>query len=107
MNVAFSPQVYSDIIGLVDILVAKDYISSYPYAVKYVDDLIDYIVAHIDTRPHKEAPVFFNKYGVNLQYITYNRNHNITWFILFECYPTEYVVKYITNNQYEGQYFNQ
>ncbi len=25
----------------------------------------------------------------------------------FECYPTEYVVKYITNNQYEGQYFNQ
>ena len=54
MKVAFSPQVYSDIIGLV-----------------------------------------------------YNRNHNVTWFILFECYPTEYVVKYITNNQYEGQYFNQ
>ena len=27
--------------------------------------------------------------------------------VAFECYPTEYVVKYITNNQYEGQYFDQ
>ena len=107
MNVSFSPQVYSDIIDLVDILIEKDYISTYPFAVRYVDELIDYIVEHIGARPHKPAPSFFSKYGTDLHYITYNRNHNITWFILFESYPTGYLVKYITNNQYEGQYFNQ
>ena len=107
MNVVFSPQVYSDIMDLVDILIDRGYISSYPFAVRYVDELIDYIVAHIGVRPHKTAPSHFCKYGTALQYITYNRNHNITWFILFEIHPTMYIVKYITNNQYEGQYFNQ
>ena len=106
MSVSFSPQVYSDIMGLVEILVEKEYISTYPFAVKYVDELIDYIVLHIDSRPHKVAPSFFSKYGSDLRYITYNRNHNITWFILFESDSTGYLVKYITNNQYEGQYFN-
>ena len=106
MMVAFSPQVYSDIINLTDILVEKEYISSYPFAVKYVDDLIDYIEAHIESRPHKIAPPFFRKYGTDLRYITYNRSHNVTWFILFETHPNGYLVKYITNNQYEGQYFN-
>ena len=66
--------------------------------------LIDYIENHIDVSLHKKAPEFFNSYGKNLKYMTYN-NSQTTWYIFFEEHANCFHVKYITNNKYEGQYF--
>lgn len=104
--VAFSPDVEKDILGLVDVLIEEGYICSYPFAVKYVDDLIDYIESNIDICVRKEAPSFFYKYGKNLKYMTYHSSCHTTWYILFEEHGDTALVKYITNNKFEGHYFN-
>ena len=102
----FSPYVERDLLNLVDVLIDKGYLYSYPFAVKYVDDLIEYIETHIDICIHKDAPSFFSKYGRNLKYMTYKCNYHTTWYILFEEHDDVLFVKYITNNKYEGHYFN-
>lgn len=106
MNVMFTPQVEDDIMSLVDLLIDNGYLGDKRFAISYVDEFIDYIESSIELLPHKDAPSFFRKYGTDLKYIMYNRSHNTTWYILFECRENAYLVKYITNNHYEGQYFN-
>ena len=105
-NVVFSTHVEKDLLLLVDILIDEGYISTYPIAVKYVDDLIDYILEHIEIALCKPVPAFFNKYGNNMKYMMYQRSNHITWYIMFEEFEECFFVKYITNNKYEGQYFN-
>lgn len=104
--VVFSPLVEDDLLKLVDILIDEGYLYSYPFAMKYVDELIEYIEEHIEHSVRKTAPSFFRKYGNELKYITYNSTNDTTWYILFEVYDEVFFVKYITNNKFEGQYFN-
>lgn len=104
--VVFSPLVEDDLLKLVDILINEGYLYSYPFAVKYVDGLIEYVENHIEQRVSRPAPSFFSKYGSDLKYITYNSTHDTTWYILFEVHGDVFFVKYITNNKFEGQYFN-
>lgn len=106
MKVVFAPLVETDLLNLVDILVDEGYISTYPFAIKFVDELIDYILENIETSLHLTAPAFFRKYGTNLKYMIYKSKHQTTWYIMFEERNDCYLVTYITNNKYEGQYFN-
>lgn len=105
MKVIYSPLVESDLLNLIDILIEEEYLYSYPFAIKYVDDLVDYVDNHINNCLHKPAPEFFCKYGNDMKYMIYNR-FNITWYILFEEHSDCYFIKYITNNRYEGHCFN-
>lgn len=106
MLVRFAPEVEEDIFQLFKLLYDEGYLGTYDFALSYVQDMIRYIIEHIDLQPHKIAPAFFNKYGDSLSYITYKRSQRTTWYILFESHNDEYVVTYITNNHKEGQYFN-
>lgn len=90
---------------LIDVLIEKGYFSFYDTSVMYMEDIVSYINKSIETAPHKKAPVYFSKFGNNLYYITYIRNKQTTWYILFEKGYDYYYIHHITNNHVSGQYF--
>ena len=106
-QVLFAPDVEEDLFQLIRILVKKHYLSTFDYAVSYVEDLVEYINEHIHTYPHKDVPEHFLRYGSDAKYISYNRSNHTTWYIIFEERQEAYFVTRITNNHVSGQYFNQ
>ena len=40
MRVVFAPEVEEDLYGLIKILVEKEYLGTYPFAISYVEELI-------------------------------------------------------------------
>lgn len=40
MRVVFAPEVEKDLYGLIKILVEKEYLGTYPFAISYVEELI-------------------------------------------------------------------
>jgi len=106
-TVLFAPEVEEDLFELTKILVDKQYLANADYAISYVSSLVFYIREHIDSLPHKNVPYYFSRYGFDAKYITYKRNSNTTWYIIFEEKANAYLVTHITNNHVNGQYFNQ
>lgn len=86
------------------ILVEKEYLGTYPFAISYVEELIADIQQNIHSKLKKKAPAFFERYGKDMYYITYQRNSNTTWYIFFSVIGDTYFIKYITNNHVSGQY---
>lgn len=108
MRVVFAPEVEEDLYGLIKILVEKEYLGTYPFAISYVEELIADIQQNIHSKLKKKAPAFFERYGKDMYYITYQRNSNTTWYIFFSVIGDTYFIKYITNNQvYFLAYFNE
>ena len=70
----------------------------------YVEELIADIQQNIHSKLKKKAPAFFERYGKDMYYITYQRNSNTTWYIFFSVIGDTYFIKYITNNHVSGQY---
>jgi hypothetical protein len=58
-QVLFAPDVEEDLFRLIRILVEKQYLSTFDYAISYVEDLVGYINEHIHTYPHKDVPEHF------------------------------------------------
>lgn len=81
MTVLFAPEVEDDLYELIEILIEKEYLGTYPFAISYVEELIAYIQQNIHSKLKKKAPAFFERYGKDMQYITYQRNPNTTWYI--------------------------
>lgn len=104
MRVVFAPEVEEDLYGLIEVLVDKGYLGTYFFAISYVEDLIADIQQNIHSKLKKKAPAFFERYGKDMYYITYQRNRNTTWYIFFSEIEDVYFVKYITNNHVSGQY---
>ena len=50
-QVLFAPDVEEDLFQLIRILVEKHYLSTFDYAVSYVEELVGYINEHIHTYP--------------------------------------------------------
>ena len=78
MRVVFAPEVEEDLYGLIKILVEKEYLGTYPFAISYVEELIADIQQNIHSKLKKKAPAFFERYGKDMYYITYQRNSNTT-----------------------------
>ena len=76
MRVVFAPEVEEDLYGLIKILVEKEYLGTYPFAISYVEELIADIQQNIHSKFKKKAPAFFERYGKDMYYITYQRNSN-------------------------------
>ena len=76
MRVVFAPEVEEDLYGLIKILVEKEYLGTYPFAISYVEELIADIQQNIHSKLKKKAPAFFERYGKDMYYITYQRNSN-------------------------------
>ena len=63
MRVVFAPEVEEDLYGLIKILVEKEYLGTYPFAISYVEELIADIQQNIHSKLKKKAPAFFERYG--------------------------------------------
>ena len=106
-EIKYHKDVLSFLDELTDVLIEKGYFSFYEYSAEYIEDLVDYVKNNITIKPHKLAPSHFSKYGSNLFYITYNRNKQTTWYILFQKTGSFYFIRYITNNHIAGHFFNE
>lgn len=104
MRVVFAPEVEEDLYELIEVLVDKGYLGTYSFAISYVEDLIADIQQNIHSKLKKKAPAFFERFGKDMYYITYQRNPNTTWYIFFSEIEKGYFVKFITNNHVSGQY---
>lgn len=63
MKVVFAAEVEEDLYEFIKILVEKEYLCTYPFAVSYVEELIIDIQQNIHSKLKKKAPVFFERYG--------------------------------------------
>ena len=55
MRVVFAPEVEEDLYGLIKILVEKEYLGTYPFAISYVEELIADIQQNIHSKLKKKA----------------------------------------------------
>ena len=93
---------------LVPILYENEYFSYEDDARKYVKDLYDDIQKTLPTRPHKPAPKYFDKYGLNMYYAGFQKNKHTTWYVFFTKYRENeeiiYLIRYIANNHSVAQH---
>lgn len=106
IKIAFHPSVVDYLEQLTFTLYKKGYFGFIDSAINYIDKMIDFINKNIDTRPPKKAPAFFDVYGRNMNYITYQSNKQTTWYIFFIENDNRYLIKYITNNHVSGHLFD-
>ena len=86
MKVLFLPEVRLYFQELQDILFEKEYFGFEESAVQYVRDLILDIEKNLPTKVSKTAPSYFNRYGKNLRYSSFRKNHNTQWYAFFNRY---------------------
>ena len=108
MNVIFIPKVLEYFEDLVTILYAEEYFSFLETSKRYVDELVDDIKKTLPTRPHKPAPKYFDKYGLNMYFAAFQKNKHTTWYVFFTKYREHeeeiYLVRYIANNHTVAQH---
>ena len=108
MNVRFAPETLDYLEYLVTILYQKEYFSWLDTSKKYVDGLIDDIENYLSVKQHNPAPKYFDKYGKNMEYASFRKNRNTTWYVFFTTYWENgeeiYLVRYIANNHVIAQY---
>jgi predicted 2-oxoglutarate/Fe(II)-dependent dioxygenase YbiX len=102
--VQYDDEVAHYLTELIDILLKKEYFSFADTAKRYVSDMKNYIKRYIAVLPAKTAPPYFNKYKKGMKYITYPANKQTIWYIFFKQKDNRFMVYYITNNHFEGQY---
>lgn len=105
MDVKFSRATLAYLDGLIDLLIEKGYFSFYDSSYSYIEDIKNYIVDNIQTRPKYKAQPRFTRYGKNMYYITYKRNRQTTWYIFFTIHGKDNIlIRYITNNHVSAQH---
>ena len=108
MNVLFLPEVFEYFERLALILYEKGYFGFKETARKYVIELVTDIKTNLPTKPHKPAPAYFDKYGKTMEYASFRKNKNTTWYAFFTIYLENdeeiYLVRYIANNHVIAQY---
>lgn len=98
MRVFFSPKAVKYLSELVQILYLNNYFGFKSDAKEYVDDLYSDIKTSIDKKSKKKAPEYFSKYGKDLYYVSYRKNHNTQWYVFFNKVNNDYFIEYIGNN---------
>ncbi|MEF3426368.1 hypothetical protein [Bacteroides cellulosilyticus] len=59
MKVVFAPEVEEDLYELIGVLIDKEYLGTYPFAISYVEDLISDIQQNINSKLKKKSSRFF------------------------------------------------
>ena len=90
--------------NLTESLFEDEYFGLIESALQYVTDLKEYVEQYISCLPKYPAPSYFSKYQSDMQYIMYNPNKRTTWHLFFLQDDNHYLICYITNNHFEGQY---
>lgn len=104
MRIVIDPIVENYLGELIEILYNQNYFGFKENAYKYVDSLIDEITLNIDILPKKNAPIYFNRYGEGMRYITIRKNKQTHWYVFFHYEDDIYYVRYIANNHNIAQY---
>ena len=107
-KVIATPEVYDYLDELVTILYQKKYFGFEDFAIDYVDELLDDILATLPIRPSKPAPNYFKQHGEDVHYASFRKSRHTTWYVFFETYDNNgeitYLIRYITNNHTAAQY---
>ena len=102
--VQFTDSVNSYFDELTETLFWQGYFGFMDSALQYVSDMKNYIETYISILPTYAAPHYFDKYQTDMQYVTYRPNKRTTWYFFFLQEGNRYLICYITNNHFEGQY---
>jgi len=102
--VKFSDNVSSYFDDLTTTLFWQDYFGFIDSALQYVLDMKNYIETYISILPTFAAPRYFDKYQKGMKYMMYHANKQTTWYIFFKQKYNQFMIYYITNNHFEGQY---
>ena len=107
MKVLFLPEVRDYFRKLAEVLYENDYFGFEETAIQYVENLFTDIRNTLPVKYRKSAPIYFNKYGVNMFYAIFKRNKNTQWYVFFNIYEANgeliYLVRYISNNHMVSQ----
>ena len=108
MRVLFLPEVSQQFVELAEILYDKGYMSFLDTAVKYSEELFYEIQNLLPRKVHKKAPEYFNRFGRDMSYASFQKNKHTTWYIFFNVYDvvgeTVYLVRYMSNNHVIAQH---
>lgn len=85
--------------ALVYTLFKEEYFSYSENAQHYVDKIVDFIIAEINSFPHKKTPSKIQYLGSN--FIFYKSNNRTTWYVFFEKKNQNYLITGIINNHCE------
>ena len=101
----FYSQVATDFLNdLVTILYEQDYFGFLETTLDYMTKMKNFIEKSIHNTPHHPAPQYFSKYQKSMKYIIYQANKRTTWYIFFKQSENRFLIYYITNNHFEGQF---
>jgi len=102
--VKYSESVNSYFDELITTLFWQNYFGFIDSAFQYVSDMKNYIETNIVNLPKYPAPPYFSRYQTGMEYVRYRPNNRTTWYFFFLQEGNRYLVCYITNNHFEGQY---
>lgn len=89
---------------LVTMLYNKEYFGFIESASDYMFKMRNFIEQKIHILQHHPAPEYFSKYQSGMKYIAYQANKRTTWYIFFKQSGNRFLIYYITNNHFEGQF---
>ncbi len=108
MKVVILPEVVDYLLELSDRLYEKEYFGFEETAIKYTDALFDAIQTELPYKSPKPAPVYFEKFGSGMSYVTFKWNKNTSWYVFFNTFRYDgdiiYYVQYISNNHMIAQF---
>ncbi len=103
-SVIYDKPVSQFLYHLTETLLEKDYFSFLDSALNYVEEIEEFIEQKIHILQHHPAPEYFSKYQSGMKYIVYPANKKTVWYIFFKQSGNRFLIYYITNNHFEGQY---
>lgn len=102
MRVLFLPEVSQQFVELVDVLYEKGYMGFLDQALDYSESLFREIQSSLPIKVHRKAPVYFERFGKNMEYAVFPRNDRTVWYVFFNTYDvggeTVYLIRYMSNN---------
>ena len=108
MRVVLLPDVLLYLEELTHKLYFNHYFGFEGSAREYVDELIDFIRDELPHLHRKAAPRYFDRYGQDMDYVTFRKNRHTHWYIFFDEYSidneTVCLVRFIGNNHTIAQY---
>lgn len=73
-----------------------------------MDELLDDIETKLHTKPKKNAPPYFNRYGKGMRYATFRKNKQTQWYVFFSSHEDEnglvYLIRHISNNHVDAKH---
>lgn len=108
MKIVFLPETLDYFNELSTLLYEKGYFGFEESAIKYVNELLNEIKTSLPLRVSKRAPLYFNRYGKEMSYVTFRKNKTTQWYVFFTRYKengeTVYLIRHISNNHVSAQY---